>query len=144
MKKFIYLVVAVCMLTTACDIERSDNGDLDGLWQLRAADTLATGGMADLHASQTWWAFQGKIVHMHDSVAAHPDVVGHFVCTASTLTLLDLSFSVREQGDVRVEDADALNAMGLHSLNEDMRLLTLNASTMVVETSRLRLHFKKR
>ena len=27
-----------------CDIETSDNGDLDGMWRLESVDTLASGG----------------------------------------------------------------------------------------------------
>ena len=143
MKKNLYTLVSACLLTTACELETSHNGDLDGLWQLRAADTLATGGTTDLRGAQTWWAFQGDIVHMHDSVAAHADVVGHFTHSGTTLTLYDLCFSIREEGDMKVVDAGALHEMGLHRLDEDMCVVKLNSSEMQLETERLRLHFRK-
>ena len=41
MKRLIF-VLTICMALVACDIETSGNGDLDGFWQLRQVDTLAT------------------------------------------------------------------------------------------------------
>lgn len=46
MKKIIgALSLAVMMLTlSSCEVETSQNGDLDGFWHLEQVDTLATGG----------------------------------------------------------------------------------------------------
>ena len=46
MKKIIgVLSLAVMMLTlSSCEVETSQNGDLDGFWHLEQVDTLATGG----------------------------------------------------------------------------------------------------
>ena len=71
MKKLIIFVFGLCLLATACELETSKNGDLDGLWQLKTVDTLASGHSADMRQSQTWWAIQGKMLQMHDSVKAH-------------------------------------------------------------------------
>ena len=42
MRKLLYIFI-VLMMFAACDIHTSDNGDLDGYWQLRSVDTLSTG-----------------------------------------------------------------------------------------------------
>ena len=46
MKKIIgVLSLAVMMLTlSSCEVETSQNGDLDGFWHLEEVGTLATGG----------------------------------------------------------------------------------------------------
>ena len=46
MKKIIgILFFAVLVFTlSSCEIETSQNGDLDGFWHLEQVDTLATGG----------------------------------------------------------------------------------------------------
>lgn len=50
MKKIIgVLSLAVMMLTlSSCEVETSQNGDLDGFWHLEQVDTLATGGLVTL------------------------------------------------------------------------------------------------
>lgn len=143
MKKLIFFVLGLCLLMTACELETSKNGDLDGLWQLKTVDTLASGRSADMRQSQTWWAFQGTMLHMHDSVMAHPDVIGSFAHSGNTLRVFGLYFSVREAGDQKVEDPDVLRTLGLHELEEDMKVLKLNGSEMQLETATLRLHFRK-
>ena len=50
MRKLLYLIITFMMII-ACDIHRSDNGDLDGFWQLKSVDTLSTGGTCDMRDS---------------------------------------------------------------------------------------------
>lgn len=45
MRKLLYIFFVLLMFA-ACDIHTSDNGDLDGYWQLRSVDTLSTGALA--------------------------------------------------------------------------------------------------
>lgn len=53
MKKIIgVLSLAVMMLTlSSCEVETSQNGDLDGFWHLEQVDTLATGVLVTLQIS---------------------------------------------------------------------------------------------
>ena len=37
----------MALVMTGCEIHTSNNGDLDGFWQLRSIDTLSTGASAD-------------------------------------------------------------------------------------------------
>ena len=143
MKKLITFVFGLCLLATACELETSKNGDLDGLWQLKTVDTLASGHSADMRQSHTWWAIQGKMLQMHDSVKAHPDVIGSFTHNGNTLRVFGLYFSVRDAGDQKVEDPDVLHTLGLHQLEEDLKVLKLDGSEMQLETATLRLYFRK-
>ena len=56
MKKITFLFAALLLLTS-CEIEFSNNGKLDGFWQLIAVDTLATQHTSDLKTSGRTWAF---------------------------------------------------------------------------------------
>ena len=41
MKRIVYILSIVCLLMmTACDVETSDNGDLDGFWHLQRIESL--------------------------------------------------------------------------------------------------------
>ena len=55
-KTFLFLAtcLAMTMAATSCGdfIEISDNGDLDGYWQLSQVDTLANGVQVDMTSSK--------------------------------------------------------------------------------------------
>jgi hypothetical protein len=69
MKKIIgVLSLAVMMLTlSSCEVETSQNGDLDGFWHLEQVDTLATGGTCNFADKRVFWVFS--------SIAAAPQYI---------------------------------------------------------------------
>ena len=46
----------------SCEMETSDNGDLDGFWHLESVDTLSTGGSCDLSEKRVFWGVQHKLI----------------------------------------------------------------------------------
>ena len=70
-KTFLFLAtcLAMAMAATSCGdfIETSDNGDLDGYWQLSQVDTLANGVQVDMTSSKVFWGVQGKFLTMLDT-----------------------------------------------------------------------------
>ena len=60
----------VLCFQSACTIETSDNGDLDGYWHLEQVDTLATGGKLNLSKERVFWGVQHKLIscehHRHN------------------------------------------------------------------------------
>ena len=50
----------VLCFQSACTIEMSDNGDLDGYWHLEQVDTLATGGKLNLSKERVFWGLHHK------------------------------------------------------------------------------------
>lgn len=57
-KHLILMLVGMLVLCfqSACTIEMSDNGDLDGYWHLEQVDTLATGGKLNLSKERVFGA----------------------------------------------------------------------------------------
>ena len=44
---FLLMLMLCSALLNSCEVDSSDNGDLDGFWHLESVDTLATGGRCD-------------------------------------------------------------------------------------------------
>ena len=61
------LLLFILLLPAACDIESTDNGNLDGFWHLEQVDTLATGGSLNLKEQKIFWG------RLSSSIAALPD-----------------------------------------------------------------------
>ena len=149
MKKFILSIAIGCMvlLTASCNIEFSNNGDLDGLWQLAAVDTLATDGHTDLRESNVGWAFQGQLLELK---RANTWYICKFTHADGMLTLGTLHFVERNLEDPEIKDdseaeynLEALRPYGVNALGETFKVVTLTSSTMVLESAILRLHFRK-
>ena len=143
MKKIFLLTIGLCWLTAACELETSDNGDLDGFWQLSAVDTLSTGHATDTRASGTYWAFQGPLLQMRDTVAAHPDLIFNFLHTGDSLLLQSPYFLIRDSGDVRIKELGDLSTFGITRTEERFKVVELNGDNMQLQSTQLRLHFRK-
>ena len=128
---------------SACELERSDNGDLDGFWQLRDVDTLATGGTCDMRDSGITWSFQGNILELRSTKDIKKDFMMRFRVSGDTLTLTDPYHIARDSGDVKINDPRRLMPFGVHQLEMQYRILHLNSSTMNLESDELRMYFRK-
>ena len=136
-------MVLVGVLLTSCDVESSDNGQLDGFWQLRAADTLATGGHSDLTGLSLTWAFQGRLLELRDLHGQRTDIVSSFSHEGNTLRLFDACIVDRDKGDIRIEEPTELSPYGVNRIDESFTVEHLDASKMVLKSDRLRLTFRK-
>ena len=106
MKKFyLYIIIGIGLMLTACDMERSDNGDLDGFWQMTSKiDKSAKCGAVDMRDSGITWSFQEKLLELHDVKKVHQDIIGDFVHQGGTLSVSRFYFVDRDKGDVRIDD----------------------------------------
>ena len=60
MKKLYIYIIGVMLLMVGCDVESSDNGNLDGFWQMTTkTDKYAKCGAVDMRDSGLTWSFQG-------------------------------------------------------------------------------------
>ena len=118
MKKTIisFFGLLALMLLQACNIETSDNGHLDGFWQLKQIDNLVDNTSVDKRYSSTSWSFQGKLVNLR-SLETPVIVVGNFT---------------HENGTLR-----------LSPLYEVFQVEVLTSSTMVLSSPARRLYFRK-
>ena len=136
MRKIIYIIASIIMIVS-CDIRTSDNGDLDGYWQLRSVDTLATGGSCDTRDSLLFWSFQVHLLHVRDN--SNTDlyqILMRFNITGNQMTLTNPIIDLREANEIQKH-------YGIHDMPEKMTITTLNSSKMVLENRVVRLNFRK-
>ena len=57
------IILTILSLLCSCDkFHVSDNGELDGFWQLTSVDTLANGRSADMKEKMIFWAVQTDLL----------------------------------------------------------------------------------
>lgn len=151
-------VIAVMSLMTACDIHTSNNGSLDGFWQLAQADTLSAdnpaGRSADVRAKGIFWAVQADLLEIKDlhdkridTTYLHHSVFFRFTHEAGRLHLfnpsVDQRYAVPEYPDAEVDDLSLLEYYGLQSKDETFDVLQLDGDRMVLQGEHFRFHFRK-
>ena len=145
MKHFLLLITGICLLLTSCDIETSDNGDLDGYWHLVRVDTLATGVSRDLSDTRVFWGVEMRLLEAvdHDHDMGHYGYLFNFERKGQTLRLYNGHKHERAEGDILVENVETIAPLGINALDDLFTIETLNSSDMVLKDKVLRLWFKK-
>ena len=142
-----HLILAVLMLLfsmfTACELETSDNGKLDGFWHLERVDTIATGGSCDLSGQLLFWSVQMRILNLSDRKYAISSVNMSFRHESDTLHVFSPLYDDRMNGDPAVADPAALAPYGINALDEKFHVERLTGNRMVLATDSLRLIFKR-
>ena len=143
MKAIIYSCVVLFFLSS-CNMETSNNGDLDGLWQMLTIENLQTGEVKDGRDVGTGlnWAFQGRLLMMRGS----EEFVWRFDHSGETLKLYTPYYSGRFKevhDDTPVTDATPLNVYGVYRLEEYFKILQLESDNMRLESPNVRLTFRK-
>lgn len=137
-------LLLVLALFSSCELETSDNGDLDGMWHLMQVDNLQTGGIDDVVPQRIYWSFQVRLANLR-SLVDGPDVFCRFERNGNLLRLHSFYFNDRPGGDPAVSDVSLplLKKVMVDSLSQTYRIDDLDASMMVLSTNSLRLHFVK-
>lgn len=145
MKRTFLLFAACLVMATSCGdlIETSDNGNLDGYWQLAQVDTLQSGVSADMTDSKVFWAVQGKFLDIIDTHQANYGYMFRFQHTADSLLLSDARINNREMSDSLLTHVSPLRPLGVNSLVEHFLVEQLTGSRMVLRGKIIRLHFRK-
>ena len=143
---------AINMLLTfmmsACEIETSQNGDLDGYWHLEQIDSLDNGHTADVSAQRCFWGAQLRLINATDYDSGNPGYYFRFTLTASTLTINEAYANhwhedAEDGGDIPITDPTELQHYGVNRLPETFNIEKLNGSTMILRSEKLRMTFKK-
>ena len=149
MKRNIILSAAFCAVTaismatfTACTIETSGNGDLDGFWHLTQIDTLSTGCSADKSEELLFWAVQADLLNVVDRRIGS-DYLMRFDKSGTTLRVYEPYGNDRMSGDIKVEDPLELAPLGINALDETFTIENLSSSKMTLNDGFLRLSFVK-
>ena len=143
-KHFVTSLFALVAMLTSCGdlLESSNNGKLDGNWNLVAIDTLESGGVADLRTDRKFWAVQGKLLEMHDADVGTAYIF-QFTFDGSQLTLFDARYNRREEGDPAVADLHELAPFGINASEEQFKVEFPSRDKMMLTSAKLRLTFRR-
>ena len=136
------MAVGVAMLMASCELETSDNGKLDGLWQLCRIDTLTTGTSADMREKMSSWAFQGRLMQVRCGETMREAYLS-FERRADSLILSKPYLSDREADDIKVEHAEELYRYGLQRLEEGYKVIELSSKRMRLKSELVCIDFRK-
>ena len=154
MKKILFTVLAVAAFVfSACsNFEASNNGNLDGFWQLTTVDTLTTGRSADVSHYMIFWSVQGGLIELSDRrepgemVEINPSIIFRFERKDNMLTLLGEPkprLSNRVSGDREVADRMQCGYYGLSNEGDSLNILQLEEQKMVLQSQFFRMYFRK-
>lgn len=142
------IVVGMC----SCEMETSDNGDLDGFWHLESVDTLSTGGSCNYKERKVFWGVQHKLIAIRN-FASDAASTGYYVRFNQTGDSLIISSPYANHwhqdngddgGDVPVTEINAeLRELGMNHLEEHFKKEKLSGSKMVLSNNEYRLCFTK-
>ena len=136
---YILLVVVAQLVFQSCELETSDNGNLDGNWQLMQIDTLATGGRNDVKEHQLFYSVQVRLLCLkgYDG-STSSDLYFHFEHTADSLKLKPAS----SDGHVMYH-VPSLRPYGINKELESFKVMLLNSDKMQLRSDSLLLTFRK-
>ena len=129
------------MFLCGCELETTDNGDLDGYWHLEQVDSLAGQRSVDYGQSNIFWSIQFELLQL--SNLEDNTIIYKLVYDNHQLTLANPCMFDRADGDTLVTNVEVLRQYGVNALQENFKVVTLESRTMVLESPVLRLHFRK-
>ena len=140
------LMASLLISLSACEFEMSDNGDLDGFWQLCTVDTLATGHSSDMRQIGIYWSVQMHIL----SIENKPRFIRflfRFEQSDNQLRIysprLDNRISDSEREDALVTNAEDLRVVGLDSIENSFQIVQLNGSRMILQNDHCRMYLRR-
>lgn len=137
------LIISVISLMTACHMESSENGHLDGFWHLVRVDTLSTGGTSDLHQDYFFWAFQFQLLSVRNTQKSPEEYFLRFQRQGDELVLSHPFQYVLQGKDAPVENIDLLRPFGINDQEERFRIVHLSSRRMTLQNHFLVLTMQK-
>ena len=139
MKRLIYSLLLAATLGS-CTLETSNNGHLDGFWQLYSLDSLSSGTSVDMRGSHVFWSIQVRLLEARNSDGR---ILLRFNYTGDSLFLSNPYANARDSSDIKITDVAKLAPLGINKLEEHFAVKTLNSDNMTLESPTLRLYFRK-
>ena len=143
-----FLIISVISLMTACHMESSDNGHLDGFWHLVRVDTLSTDtlsivGTSDLSQDYFFWAFQFQLLSVRNTQKSPEEYFLRFQRQGDELVLSHPFQYVLQGKDAPVENIDLLRPFGINDQEERFRIVHLSSRRMMLQNKFLVLTMQK-
>ena len=143
MKRILLTLPLLGLLSfSSCDLEMSDNGKLDGYWQLARIDTIDGGG-CDKVPSRIFWSVQIHLLQLSDHSGRNSTYLLRFDQGDTHLRVYDPYLSARNEGDKPLDDAAVLQPYGIQSLDEHFIIEGLDNKNLTLNSSLLRLQFNR-
>ena len=143
MKRLLLAIPLLSLLSfSSCDLEMSDNGKLDGYWQLARVDTIGGGG-CDMVSSRIFWSVQLHLLQLSDHSGRNSTYLLRFDQSETHLRVYEPYLSARNEGDQPLDDAVVLQPYGIQSLDETFEILRLNDDHLSLRSSLLELSFNR-
>lgn len=143
MRKLLFLPVLLLLLFChSCDVYMSDNGDLDGFWQLAQIDTI-DGGVCDMVPRRIFWSVQTDLLQVSDLNYQHDEYIFRFEYKADALRLFDPYLVDHAGSDEAVGDAESLRMYGINALDESFFVERIDKKQMRLRSQSLRLYFNR-
>ena len=124
-----------------CELETTDNGDLDGYWHLEQVDSLSGQRSVSYAQNKIFWSIQFELLQL--SNLEDNTIIYKLVYDNRQLTLANPCMFDRADGDSLVTNVEVLRQYGVNALQESFKVVSLESRTMILESPVLRLHFKK-
>ena len=131
------------IMISSCTLDSSDNGALDGYWQLSSIDTLANGHSVNMRDSGIFWAFNFNLLVTRSTKEPLGEILYDFENTDDNLILSNPYILYRDSSDIKVTDVNLLKKYGVNSLLETFTIEHLNSNKMVLQSNLVRLNFRK-
>lgn len=135
-------VFAAATIMTACEIHTSDNGDLDGFWQMQQIERL-NNCKQDLLPTPMYWSFECNLMEIRPNNKTQRGIFFHFDHKRDSLRIYDPVSDKRSQGDIVVTDPKDLYIYGVFHLSEGFAVEQLSSETMVLRSDSIRAYFRK-
>ena len=145
MRKILILPLLLALLS-AC--ERSNNGDLDGMWHITRIDSVKSGASADVRKDLKFWSFQDKLTQLynHKTDWEYKEILmTRFEHLEGKLIISSPFIYNRLDGDIFLSD-DSLYLLYPHGINcvpDTFAVEHLDRKKMQLADDVVRLYFEK-
>ena len=144
------LITIFLLLLTGCSIETSDNGVLDGRWQLMEINYFdGSNRKVETKEQLIFWDIQYKLISIHSmSGKLHDSLTEESLCrfnyTKDSLKLSDFYRHFRE-ADQKIDDplTTYFQKTGINGIKANFAVLHLDRKTMLLQSDYAKLSFRK-
>lgn len=135
--------IILCMTLSSCDLEISDNGDLDGYWQLTKVDSIESGTITSMKGSNIFWAIQADVLQVRNINYHNRKILFRFTNKNGQLNIYNPLLEINKDERVEVTNDSILKPLYIQSANETFTIDQLTNSNMILSNNMLRIYFKK-
>lgn len=140
MRKLIYSII-VCMAAMSCTFETSDNGKLDGFWQLQQLDSLPGNIPTDMHDQDIYWSIQRHLLEVKR--INYYGIFFRFDNANDSLVIYDPYMDMRDSSDIKLTNDSLFAPIGLRGLTDSFAIVSLTNDKLILESKYRRLYFRK-